>query len=154
MKTLSIQNEIIKNYKNLSKISQIPVNKEKGTAYIWSLTNKKNNNTGFITQTGNISLDVNKKSKTGNMLKDFVVGLYNSVTEYFNTEVQINHTQVQKIKKPLFMSWSKAFDRVNDMLKNTMENIDNKNIVEKRQIGLSCFSKTAANRINEINKKH
>ena len=88
------------------------------------------------------------------MLKDFVIGLYNSVTEYFNTEVQINHTQVQKIKKPLFMSWSKAFDRVNDMLKNTMENIDNKNIVEKRQIGLSCFSKTAANRINEINKKH
>ena len=100
----TIQREIVNNHKNLSKKARRPYDKKTGTAYVWGLKNKAGDKTGFISQSGNISIKTNKKPKTGNLIKDIAIGIYNRVTKHFNTEIQITNGKVENIKKPLFAS--------------------------------------------------
>lgn len=153
MKTLSIQQEIISRYRTLSKSSKIPYEKNSSVVYLWGLKSNLGNKTGSIVELGNVSIETNKKTKTGNFLNDVVINIYNAVAKNFDTEIQIKGNEIQKVKKPLFASWSKTLSKINNMLKYTAENLDNKNIVEMNQLGLLCFSEKAVKRIYEINAK-
>lgn len=146
-----IEREIVRNHKNLSKKAKIPYDKKTDTAYVWGLKNKTGDKTVFVSQSGNISIETNKKPKSGNLIKDFAIGIYNRVAKHFDAEIQITNGKVEKIKKPLFMSWSKTLNKINKMVKHTDKNINNKDVVEKSQIGLLCFSKKAVKRLQEIN---
>lgn len=153
MKALAIQKEIISRHANLSKISKIPFDKKNSTAYIWALNNNMGNKTGFISEFGFISIKAKKKAQTGNLFKDAAIGLYNSIARFFDAEIQVVDGKIRQIKKPLFSSWTKTLENINNFLKSTHENIDNNEIVEKKQLGVLCFSKEAIQRIQEINAK-
>lgn len=154
MKTLAIQNEIVKNYKNISNIVKKPFDKKTGTAYLWSLKNKVNNEkTGFVSQLGIISIETNKKEKTGSLFKDFAIKIYNNIAKNFDSEIQILDGDIKKIKKPLFSTWAETLDGFNAMLKNTTDNINNKNLIKRNQLALLCFTKETSKRLQEINTK-
>ena len=153
MKTLPIQKEIIGKFNNLSKAAKTPFDKKNGIAYIWGLNYNMSNKTGHISELGNIRLETKKKPQTGNLFKDAAIGLYNSIARFFDAEIQVVDGKIRQIKKPLFSSWTKTLENINNFLKSTHENIDNNESVEKKQLGVLCFSKEAIQRIQEINAK-
>ena len=69
------------------------------------------------------------------------------------SEIQILNGEIKKIKKPLFSTWDETFEKFNAMLKNTTDNINNKNLIEKSQLQVLCFTKEASKQIQEINAK-
>ena len=86
------------------------------------------------------SIEMNKKNQTGNFFKDIAIDLYNGVAKFFDAEIKITDNNIQKIKKPLFSSWSETLVKINNILGHTNKNINDNNIVEKKQIGILCFS--------------
>lgn len=151
MKVLAIQKDVVRKYTNLSNLAKIPSDKENNIIYIWGLSNKVGNKNGYIFQDGSISLETNKKPLTGDLFKDIAVILYNNIATCFDTKIKVTNDNIQKIKKPIFSSWSKTLCKINDLLKHTSENLNNKEVVKKSQIGLQCFSKESVMRIQKIN---
>ena len=151
MNTKNLQNEIVNNYNTLSKKAHIPFNKQENTLYIWGLTNNKGKSDCFISQSGHIVLKKAKKEQTGNFFKDIAVDIYNYITKKSKSEIKITDGHLIKVKKPLFNTWDKTLNKVNNILKDTIENYDDTRIVKKNKVGLLCFSKSAAKRLQEIN---
>ena len=75
------------------------------------------------------------------------------IAKFFDAEIKITNDNIQKIKKPLFSSWSKTLGKIDNVLGHTYENINNNDIVQKKQIGLLCFPEDAVKRIQEINDR-
>ena len=153
MKTLAVQKEIVNKYAKLSKSAKLPFDKKNNIAYFWGLNNKVGNKNVFISESGNIKFETDKKNQTGNFFKDVVIDLYNGIAKFFDAEIKITNDNIQKIKKPLFSSWSKTLGKIDNVLGHTYENINNNDIVQKKQIGLLCFPEDAVKRIQEINDR-
>lgn len=153
MKTLVVQKEIVNKYAKLSKSAKLPFDKKNNIAYFWGLNNKVGNKNVFISESGNIKFETDKKNQTGNFFKDVVIDLYNGIAKFFDAEIKITNDNIQKIKKPLFSSWSKTLGKIDNVLGHTYENINNNDIVQKKQIGLLCFPEDAVKRIQEINDR-
>lgn len=149
MNTKSLQNEIITNYNTLSKKAHIPFDKQNNTLYVWGLNNKKNKSDCFISQSGIVSMGKTKKKQTGNFFKDIAIDIYNSIAKKSNSEIKITDKNIEKVRKPLFSTWNKTFNKINNMLIDTIENFNNEKIVEKNKVGLLCFSKSAAKKLQE-----
>lgn len=140
MKTLAVQKEIVNKYVKLSKSAKLPFDKKNGIEHFWGLNSKVGNKNYFISECGNISIEMNKKNQTGNFFKDIAIDLYNGVAKFFDAEIKITDNNIQKIKKPLFNSWSETLVKINNILEHANKNINDNNIVEKKQTGILCFS--------------
>jgi len=151
MKIPKIQQKIIKSYKNLSTISKVPFDKKDNVVYLWGLKSNLGCKTGYISELGNISIETNKKNYTGNFFKDVTIDIYNGIAKQFDAEIIIKDNKIQKRKKPLFDFWFLTLNKINNMLQYTTENLNNKNVVEKKQVGLFCASLKTAERIQKIN---
>lgn len=100
----AIKKEVLSNYNHIYKIAKVP-NKE-NIKYIWGLDYKASGIKGHISQLGNIELN--------------------------NTKIQItNEPNILLIKKPFFLTWDFSLGRINEMLKHTIKNINNPEIVQK-----------------------
>lgn len=152
MKSQAIQAEIISRYKHIAKATKLPYDKKNNTAYLWRINNCATDKKVFISELGNVAIETKKKKCTGNLLKDVAYNIYNQLASYFDTEIQIVDENIQKLKKPLFKSWNETLNNINFALKHTDENINNNNIVDKKQIGVFCFSEKALKRVQETNK--
>jgi len=112
MKVDVVSKNIISNYNTLSQMSaQVPKGNIVST---WGLRYKKDNVEAFISDTGTV--------------------------QYNASEIQIINGKIEKIKKPLFATWKKVFVNIDKMLKDTIANFDDKNIVKKRRIGFVTFT--------------
>jgi len=68
--------------------------------------------------------------------------------EFDNLTGKITHH-----KKPFFRKWSDVMEKVSEYLGIAKENFDNKDIVEKRFIGINGFTKKGSDKVQEANKK-
>lgn len=153
MKTLAVQKEIVNKYTKLSKSAKLPFDKKNGIEHFWGLNSKVGNKHCFISECGNISIETNKKDQTGNFFKDIAIDLYNGVAKFFDAEIKITDNNIQRIKKPLFNSWSETLVKIDNILEHTSKNINNNNIVEKKQTGILCFSEKQIKQLQKIYDK-
>lgn len=59
---------------------------------------------------------------------------------------------VKPIKKPFYKTWSNILQQVTDLIKTAVDNFDDKNVVEKRFIGISGFTQKGSDKIQEAGK--
>ena len=126
MKTDAIRKQILNNYKQLSQLAHVNPEKE-NIVPIWGLIYKKANVSGFVNQIG--------------------------VIERNHTAIRIvNEDQLQLQKKPFYLTWKRTLKNINSMLKNTIENINNKEVVTKNIVNVFCFPESFTKKLAEINK--
>ena len=127
MKTKIIQQQIISNYNRLSKLANVPSN-EKNVVPLWGLTYKKNFVSGCINNAG--------------------------IIERNNAVIQIvNGNEIKLKKRPLFSTWKRTLKNINRMLKNTIANIANKEVVTKKVIDLYCFPQETIKTMTKFSRK-
>ena len=93
---------------------------------IWGLIYKNKGTKGFVSEFGTIQCNGSK--------------------------INIIDGEIIQVKKSFFKTWKRTLKSFDNMLSNIEENLDNKNIIEKKTVNLLCFSKESAERINAINK--
>ena len=126
MKTEAIKQNIVSNYAKLKEIAkETPV---KPNIYpVWGLNYKQGRTKGFVNEFGTV--------------------------ERSGAKIDIIDGNVQTIKKPFFSTWKKTLNNINKMLEDTINNIDNKNVVTKRIVNILCFPKEFVDKLSKINKK-
>lgn len=124
MKTEVIKQQIIDNYNQLSKLANVkPTNKN--IIPTWGLSYKNNGTRGFINQLG--------------------------IMERGRSSIQIvNGNELILKKKPFYLTWKRVLKNMNSLLKNTIENINNSELVTKRVVNIQCFSKEAIERLSKL----
>lgn len=124
MKTEAIKVEIIENYKQLSQLAHVKPEKE-NIVPTWGLVYKHNGTSGFVNQIG--------------------------VIERNRASIRIvNENELQLQKKPFYLTWKRTLKNINSMLKKTIENINNSEIVTKRVVNILCFPKDTVERLAKI----
>ncbi len=124
MKTEAIKAEIVENYKLLSQVAH--VKPEKGNIVpTWGLVYKHNGTSGFVNQLGII-----KRNRSSIRI--------------------VNGNELQLQKKPFYLTWKRTLKNINSMLKNTIENINNSDVVTKRVVNVFCFPKNFVERLAKI----
>ncbi|MCQ2743719.1 MAG: hypothetical protein MJ230_02845 [bacterium] len=124
MKTEAIKVEIIENYKQLSQLAHVKPEKE-NIVPTWGLVYKHNGTSGFVNQIG--------------------------VIERNRASIRIvNENELQLQKKPFYLTWKRTLKNINSMLKKTIENINNSEIVTKRVTNILCFPKDTVERLAKI----
>lgn len=114
MKTEAIQKSIINNYSKLSKMANIP--NDKNHIYSWGLRYKGDRGEGYINQLG--------------------------LVERYKTKIAIEKgSKVHCIKKPFYLSWKFSLQRINVMLEDTIANLNNKEVVTKNVVSFLRFIK-------------
>ena len=126
MKTEAIKAEIVEKYKQLSQLAHVKPEKE-NIVPIWGLVYKNNGTSGFVNQIG--------------------------VIERNRSSIRIvNGNELQLQKKPFYLTWKRTLKNINSMLKNTIENINNSDVVTKRVVNVFCFPKNFVERLAKIGK--
>ena len=126
MKIEAIKAEIVENYKQLSHLAHVKPEKE-NIVPTWGLSYRKNRTSGFVNQIG--------------------------VIERGRSTICITDGgKIQLQKKPFFMTWKMVLKNMNTMLQNTIESINNKDVVTKNIVNLLCFSEDAAKRLSKLAK--
>jgi hypothetical protein len=126
MKTEAIKAEIVENYRQLSQLAHVKPEKE-NIIPTWGLVYKCNGTSGFVNQIG--------------------------VIERNHSSVRIvNGNELQLQKKPFYLTWKRTLKYINSMLKNTIENINNSEVVTKRVVNVFCFPEKLVERLAKIGK--
>ena len=126
MKTEAIKAEIVENYRQLSQLAHVKPEKE-NIVPTWGLVYKHNGTSGFINQIG--------------------------VIERNRSSIRITSgNELQLKKKPFYLTWKRALNNINSMLKNTIENINNSEVVTKRVVNILCFPESFAEKLAKISK--
>ncbi len=124
MKTETIKQMVLDNYKQLSQLAKVQ-EKDKNVIPTWGLIYKYNHTSGFINQIG--------------------------VIERNNSTIRIiNGDEIQLQKKPFYQTWKRTLKNINTMLQKTIENIDNPDIVRKKVANILCFPKDFVERLSNI----
>ena len=87
MKIKEVSNQIVNNYRKLKDSVVTPQPERKGNLVIWGLNYKKDNRDGFVSQNGFIRSE--------------------------KIKIQIIDGAVQKLKKPFWTTWNKAWQKIN-----------------------------------------
>ena len=126
MKTETIKQQILDNYRQLSQLAHVEPEKE-NIIPAWGLSYRKNRTSGFVNQIG--------------------------VIERGCSAIRITDGgKIQLQKKPFFMTWKMVLKDMNTMLQNTIESINNKDVVTKNIVNLLGFSEDAAKRLSKLAK--
>ena len=113
MKVDFIKQQIVSNYKQLSKLAKVK-STEPNVVSTWGLVYKNKRGSGFVNQLGTI--------------------------ERGSSAIRIiDGKEIQLQKKPTFSTWKKTLVNINNMLQNVMENLDNKDVVTKKVVDVLCF---------------
>ena len=121
MKTEAIKAEIVENYKQLSQLAHVKQEKE-NIVPTWGLVCKHNGTSGFVNQIG--------------------------VIEKNRSSIRIlNGNELQLQKKPFYLTWKRTLKNINSMLKSSIENINNSDVVTKRVVNIHCFPKSFLERL-------
>lgn len=126
MKTEALQQQIVENYKQLSRLAQVKQT-ERNIVPTWGLVYKHNGTSGFVNQIG--------------------------VIERNHSSIRIvNGNELQLQNKPFYLTYKRILKNINTMLKNIIENINNNKIVTKRVVNIFCFPKNFAERLAKITR--
>ena len=126
MKTAAIKRQIIENYKQLSKLAYVQSNKE-NVIHTWGIVYKHNRTSGYVNQMGDI-----KRNRSSIRI--------------------INKDELQLQKKPFYVSWERTLKNINLMLQNTIQNINNREIVTKKVVNIFGFSKETVERLSKLTR--
>lgn len=119
---LSIKN----NYKELYKLAHVKP-EQKNIVPVWGLNYKQGSVSGFVDNFGTI--------------------------ERGGVEISIDREgNLNLNKKPFYLTWKMALNKINSMLVKTIENINNENVVTKRVVNVFCFPKDLSERISKISE--
>lgn len=126
MKVDIVKQQILSNYKQLSKLAQVK-SKEPNVVSTWGLVYKNKRGSGFVNQLGTI--------------------------ERGNSAIRIiDGKEIQLQKKPTFSTWKKTLVDINNMLQGVMANLDNKDVVTKKVVDVLCFPKNAVEKLSKLTK--
>ena len=121
MKTEAIKQQIIANYRELSKLAHVKQTKE-NVLPIWGIAYKKGCTFGFVSQIGMI--------------------------ERNNSAIRIaEEGEIQLQRKTLFSTWKRTLKNINTMLQTIISNIDNQDVVKKRVLDVRYFPKGTLERV-------
>jgi len=87
--------------------------------------------------------------------KDGVQGFVNQigVIERNRSSIRIvNGNELQLQKKPFYLTWKRTLANIDAMLKNTIENINNSEVVTKNVVNVLCFPESFVERLAKIGK--
>ena len=124
MKTEAIKQQIINNYRQISQLAHVEKTQEH-LLPTWGIVYKHNNTRGFINQVGTI--------------------------ERNRSSIQIiDGNEIKLQKKPFYLTWKRTLKNINAMLENTIRNINNSEIVDKRVLNIMTFPKDFIERLSKI----
>ena len=123
MKTEAIKQQILDNYRQLFQLAHVEPKKE-NIIPVLGISYKRS---GFVNQIGVI-----KRGRSAIRIT--------------------NENGIQLEKKPFYMTWKRVLKNINTMLQNTIENIDNKDIVTKKVVNVLCFPQDMLKRIAKLSK--
>ena len=125
MKTESIMESIVSNYRILSAKSKIKHTNNIITT--WGLNYRKNDKQiGFVNELGLVQ---RKKAK-----------------------IEIKDNEINLLKKPFFSTWNKTLKNMNEMLETIITNLDNQSVVSKKYVKILCFPKDFIEKLSKKNK--
>ena len=127
MKTDAIKQSIVSHFKTISKKSKVTPEKE-NIMPTWGLVYKNKGTRGFVNELGTV--------------------------ESNGTKIDIREGEIKQVKKPFYMTWNRALKKVDKMMQNMEENLDNEKVVTKRIVNILCFPKEFVEKLQEYNKKH
>ena len=125
MKVDIIKQSIINRFETISKKSKVKPEKE-NIVPAWGLIYKNNGTKGFVSEFGTV--------------------------ERNGSKIDIVDGEVKQVKKPFYRTWKQTLRNFDNMLANIEENLDNKDIIEKKTVSFVCFPKDLADRIDAINR--
>ena len=125
MKVNIIKQSILNHFETISKKSKVKPEKE-NIIPTWGLIYKNKETKGFVNEFGTIKRNSSK--------------------------INIVDGEIKQVKKPFYKTWKQTLRNFDNMLANIEENLDNKNIVEKRTVKFLCFPKDLADRIDAISR--
>ena len=124
MKTEAIKQQIINNYRQISQLAHVEKTQEH-LLPTWGIVYKHNNTRGFINQVGTI--------------------------ERNRSSIQIiDGSEIKLKKKPFYLTWKRTLKNINSMLENTIQNINNREIVDKRILNIIVFPQEFIERLRKI----
>ena len=124
MKTEAIKQQIINNYRQISQLAHVEKTQEH-LLPTWGIVYKHNNTRGFINQVGTI--------------------------ERNRSSIQIvDGKEIKLQKKPFYLTWKRTLKKMNSMLENTIQNINNREIVDKRILNIIVFPQEFIERLRKI----
>ena len=124
MKTEAIKQQILSNYKQLSQLAHVEKTQEH-LLPTWGIVYKHNNTHGFINQIGTIQRN--------------------------RSSIQIvDGKEIKLQKKPFYLTWKRTLKKMNSMLENTIQNINNREIVDKRILNIMVFPQEFIERLRKI----
>lgn len=126
MNTKAIQAEIVENYKKLSQLAYVKPEK-KDIVPTWGLMYKRNGVSGFVNQIGVI-----ERNRSSILI--------------------VNGNELQLQKKPFYLTWKRTLKSINSMLKSTIENIGNSEVVTKKVVNILCFPRSFVENLTKIGK--
>ena len=122
MKINIIKQQLISRFESIGQGLNKP--SEKNVIRTWGLTYKQNRVSGFVDQLGEIDRN--------------------------NSSIKIINGEIIPVKKPFYMTWKGVLKRINEMLGNTIENMDNPEVVKTRFVNIHCFSEEQVNRLRKL----
>lgn len=126
MKVDFIKQQIVSNYKQLSKLAKVK-STEPNVVSTWGLVYKNKRVSGFVNQLGTI--------------------------ERGSSAIRIiDGKEIQLQKKLTFSTWKKTLVDINNMLQGVMANLDNKDVVTKKVVDVLCFPKNAVEKLSKLAK--
>ena len=126
MKVDIIKQSIVNRFEAISKKSKVKPEKE-NIIQTWGMIYKNKGTKGFVNELGTIQRN--------------------------RAKIDIVKGEIRQVKKPFYKTWKQTLRSFDDMLAQIEENLDNKDIIEKRTVNLLCFPKDFADKIDAISKK-
>lgn len=128
MRINSLKNQIIRNYKTITRLTCGTANQAKSDISAWTVHYKDNSVKGYINSLGSI--------------------------ERNNALVSINErSELKFVNKPLFTPRRWILKRINKMLESAISNFNNKDIVEKKILKQSSYTKNSIASLHKLNTK-
>ena len=125
MKTEAIKQAIVTKFKTISERAKVTPEKEH-IIPTWGLSYKHRGTEGFVNQLG--------------------------VIERNGSEINITNGEVRQVKKPFYMTWNRALKKINTMLGNVEENLDNEKVVKKRVVNILTFPENLIKKLQNKQK--
>ena len=126
MKTEAIKQQIIANYRELSRLANVKQTTE-NVIPTWGLVYKKGCTFGFVSQIGMI--------------------------ERNNSAIRIvNQEEIQLQRKSFLSTWKRTLKNINKMLQKTISDFNNEKVVKKRVLNIHCFSEEMINKLSKYSK--
>ena len=112
MKVDIIKQSIINRFVSISKKTKVKPEKE-NIIPTWGLIYKNNRTKGFVNEYGRM--------------------------QHNGSKIDIIEGEIRQVKKPFYKTWKQTLKNFDNMLANIEENLDNRDIVEKKTVNLLCF---------------